>query len=117
MMLRTNCEWIKRPCGGARGRLAADGGHRPRRLDESGLADVVLELLAPDRVAEDLLELGVVGALTHRGAQVGLVEREEARAQAAVGGESDPVAVAAERLGDGIDEADAAAAVGEAVHA
>ena len=41
-------------------------------------------------------------------AQVGLVEGEQARAQAAVGGDADAVAVAAERLGDGVDEADPA---------
>ena len=71
-----------------------------------GLVDVVLELLAPDRVADDLLELGVVGARAHRRAQVGLVEREQAGAQLAVGGQADAVAVAAEGLGDRVDEAD-----------
>ena len=86
------------------------------RLDEARLADVVLELLAPHGVADDLLELAIVGALAQRGAQVGLVQREQARAQAAVGGQPDPVAVAAERLRDRIDEADPALAVGEAVH-
>src|SRR5947209_16554257 len=38
--------------------LPADGGHAARGLDEPGLADVVLELLAPHGVADDLLKLG-----------------------------------------------------------
>jgi molybdopterin-guanine dinucleotide biosynthesis protein A len=38
---------------------AADGAHRPRRLDEARLVDVVLELLAPDGVADERLELVV----------------------------------------------------------
>ena len=49
-----------------------------------------------------------------RRAQVGLAELEQAGAQLAVGGQADAVAVAAERLGDRVDEADAARAVGEA---
>ena len=66
---------------------AADRGHRARRLDEARLVDVVLELLAPDRVADDLLELVVARAGAQRRAQVGLVEREEAGAQPALGGQ------------------------------
>ena len=45
---------------GASACSAADGAHRPRGLDEARLVDAVLELLAPDRVADDLLELVVV---------------------------------------------------------
>jgi hypothetical protein len=56
-------------------------------------------------------------AVAQRRAQVGLVQREQAGAQAAVGGQADAVAVAAERLGDRVDEADRARAVGEAVDA
>ena len=63
------------------------------------------------------LELGVGGAGAQRLAQVGLVQREEAGAQLALGGQADPVAVGAERLGDRVDEADLALAVGEAEHA
>ncbi len=91
--------------------------HRARRLDEPRLADPVLELLAPHGVTDDLLQLGVGGAVSDRAPQVGLVEREQARAQAAVGGEPDPVAVAAERLRDRVDEADLPVAVGEPVDA
>ena len=43
--------------------------------------------------------------------QVGLVEREQAAAELALGGEPDPVAGRAERLGDAGDHADLAAAV------
>ena len=50
-------------------------------------------------------------------AQVGLVDREEAGAQLAVGGQADAVAVGAERLGHRVDEAELAAPVREAEHA
>ena len=59
-------------------------------------------------------ELRVVGAVAQRAAQVGLVDAEQAGAQLALGGQADAVAVAAERLGDRVDEADLAGAVGEA---
>ena len=68
---------------------AADALHRPRRLDEAGLADVVLQLLAPDGVADDRLELLVARAGAQRLAQVGLVQREEAGAQLALGRQPD----------------------------
>src|SRR4051794_6979697 len=100
----------------ARG-LAADLRHRARRLDEARVVDVVLELLAPHRVADDLLEVVVGGAGPQRAPQVGLVQREQAGSQPPVGGQPDAVAVAAERLRDRVDEPDAAASVGEPVHA
>jgi hypothetical protein len=53
------------------------------------------------------LELGVVGARAQRRAQVGLADAEQAGAQLAVGGQADAVAVAAERVGHRVDEADA----------
>ena len=59
------------------------------------------------------LELRVGRAGAQRAAQVGLGHREQAGAQLALGGQADAVAVAAERLGDGGDEAHLAAAVGE----
>src|SRR4051812_39498385 len=96
---------------------AADGGHRARWLHEAGLVDAVLELLAPDGVADDRLQLVVADAGAQRRAQVGLVDREEAGPQAALGCDPDAVAVAAERLTDRVDEADPALAVGEAVDA
>src|SRR5579875_1040697 len=96
---------------------AADRRHRARGLDEPGLADVVLELLAPDRVPDDARDLGVARPGAQRAAQIGLVQREQAGAQPAIGGEPDAVAVGAERLGDRVDEADPAVGVGEAVDA
>src|SRR5918999_1886890 len=97
--------------------LAADRGHRARRLAEARLADPVLELLAPDGVANRALELGVARPAAEWRAQVGLVDREQAGAELALRGQPDAVAVRAERLGDGVDEADLALAVREAVHA
>jgi hypothetical protein len=76
---------------------------------------VVLELLAPDRGPDDVSHLVVVGSIPQRPAQIGLVERKQACPQPPVRGQADPVAVGAERLGDGIDEPDPAAAVGEPV--
>src|SRR5579875_2600723 len=77
---------------------AADRRHRARGLDEPGLADVVLELLAPDRVPDDARDLGVARPGAQRAAQIGLVQREQAGAQPAIGGEPDAVAVGAERV-------------------
>jgi hypothetical protein len=60
-------------------RLPADPAHGPRRGPEARLVDAMLELLAPHGVADDFLQLGVVGAGAKRSAQVGLVHREKAR--------------------------------------
>src|SRR3954454_3687423 len=76
----------------------------------------MLELLAPDGRADDLVQLRVRGPAAQRLAQVGLVDREQARAQLAVGGQANPVAVGAERLRYRVDEADLALPVGEAEH-
>src|SRR5947209_7805450 len=97
-------------------RSAADRRHRPRRLDEARLADVVLELLAPHGIADDPLELRVVRSSAQRRAEVGFTQREQARPQPPVRREADSVAVGAEWLRDGIDEADSAVAVGKAVN-
>src|SRR3954447_22555480 len=96
--------------------LPANRAHGARRLDEARLADMVLQLLAPDRVAYQRRQLRVRSAGAQRLAQIGLVHREEARAQLALGSQADAVAVRAERLRHGIDEADLAVAVGEAEH-
>src|SRR5579862_1799821 len=76
----------------------------------------MLELLSPHGVTDQLLELVIGGARAQRPAQVGLPQREQACAQAAVGGQPNSVAVAAERLRYGVDEADATVTVGEAVN-
>src|SRR3954453_12415038 len=96
---------------------AADRAHRARRLHESRLVDAVLELLAPDGLADDPRDVVVARAVAQRRAQVGLVDREQACAQAPVGGEADAVAAAADRVPARVDEADLALAVGEAVRA
>src|ERR687895_1562800 len=57
-----------------RATLSADAGHAARRLAEAGLAHVVLELLAPDGVADYLFELVVARAGAQRPAQVRLVQ-------------------------------------------
>src|ERR687897_2759906 len=95
------------------GDLAPYPAHRPRRGAEAGLVDVVLELLAPHGVADDSLELRVVGAVAKRRPQVGLVAGEQAGPQLAVAGQADPVAVGAERFRHRVDEPDLAAPVGE----
>src|ERR1700733_10728078 len=101
----------------ARSALAADGGHAAGGLDEALLADVVLELLGPHGIADDPFELNVVSTVSDRGAQVGFVQREQAGAKPSVGGQANPVTVAAERLGDRVDEADPSGAVLEAIDA
>src|SRR4051794_8105480 len=88
--------------------LPANRAHRARRLDEARLAHVVLQLLAPHRVADERRQLRVRGTRAQRLAQIGLVHREEARAQLALRRQPHAVAVGAERLGDRVDEADLA---------
>src|SRR5207237_10775225 len=56
----------------------------------------------------------VRGAFAERAFEVPLAPREETGPELAVRGEADPVAGRAERLGDGVDEADLARSVGEA---
>src|SRR4051794_19514848 len=117
--LRGGSGWCSGAPGGTAPAVgsAADRAHRARRLHEPRLVDTVLELLAPDGLADDPRDVVVARAVAQRRAQVGLVDREQARAQAPVGGEADAVAVTAERVADRVDEADLALAVGEAVHA
>src|SRR5262245_14591188 len=89
--------------------LTADLAHRPRRLTEARLGHVVLQLLAPDRVADDLRQRPVAGAGAERRAQVGFVQAEEAGAELAFRRQADAVAVRAERLRDRAHEAHFAA--------
>ena len=93
----------------ARRALAADLAHRPRRLAEPRLVDPMLQLLAPHGVPDDLLQRVVARAGAQRLPQIGLVDREQAGPQLAVGGDADAVAIRAEGLGDRVDEADLAA--------
>ena len=68
--------------------------HLPATLSRKALGDLV-----------------VGGASAEQGADVGLVEGEEAVAELAVGGQANPVAAHAEGAADRGDQADAAAAV------
>src|SRR5215211_5693557 len=110
----TGLEKCNAPTCGLLPPLAADLAHRPRCVHESGIVDLVLELLVAHGESDQALELGVGGALAQRALQVPFPPREEAGAQLAVGGKADPVAARAERLRDGVDEPDLAGAVGEA---
>src|SRR5207302_7921197 len=94
---------------------AADLRHRARGADESALVDPMLELLVGDRLADRRRQLRVGGSVAERGLEIPFPGREEAGAELAVGGDADPVAGRAERLRDGVDEADLALPVGEAV--
>ena len=85
---------------------AADGGHRPVGLEERRVVDAVAGALAEHRDDPALGDLLVGGAGAQRRTQVGLLAGEQAVADLAVGGEADPVAVAAERPGDRGDDAD-----------
>src|SRR5918994_45839 len=96
--------------------LASDRAHRPWRLAEPRLADPVLQLLAPDGVPNDRFELVVGDPPAQRCPEVGLIHREQAGPQLAVGREANSVAIGAGGLGDGIDESDLTLAVGEAEH-
>ena len=92
---------------------AADLAHRARRADEVDLADAVPGPLRAHRAGDRRRDASsTVGGRAPRiaawRAQVGLVEREQAGAEPALGGDPDPVAVAAERLGDAGDDADVA---------
>src|SRR5262249_61112216 len=97
-----------------RARSAADLRHGATRLHEARLVDLVLELLVGDCEAEQFLEVLVVCSVAERRLQVPLAAREEAGAKLPVGGQADSVARRAERLRDGVDEADLAGAVREA---
>src|SRR4051794_16398128 len=97
--------------------LPANRAHRARRLDEARLAHVVLQLLAPHRVADERRQLRLRRAAAQRLAQIRLVHREEARAQLALRRQPHAVAVGAERLGEPGDEAGLAPPLGGGGHA
>ena len=83
---------------------------------KSGMVDPVPRPLRPQPSPDQELELLVGGAVPHRRAEVGLVQREQAVAEHALGRHPEPVAGVAERLGHGGDHADPSrCAVGEPV--
>ena len=93
---------------------AADLAHRAGRAHEVDLADAVARPLGRNAPLDCGRQLVVAIAGAQQRPQVDLVDREQARTQLAVGGEADPVAVAAEGPGDAGDDADLAATVGVA---
>src|SRR5205085_2929644 len=94
--------------------LTADLAHRPRCAHKARIVDLVLELLVGDREPDQLFEPFVRGAVAERALQIPFAAREQAGSQLPVRGQTDAVAGRAERLGDRVDEADLAGAVGEA---
>ena len=87
--------------------LAADGRHRPVGLEERQVVDPWPgQLAAPSRPPSGRRAPRRRRPRAWRRTQVGLVAGEEAVADLAVGGEPDPVAVAAERAGHRGDDAD-----------
>src|SRR5690348_12966055 len=86
--------------------------HQALRLDEPRRVDLMPLPLARDAPAEGLGDLVVAGAAAEEGADVGLIEGEEAVPELAVGGQADAVAAHAKGAADRGDQADPAAAVG-----
>src|SRR4029077_6468165 len=88
--------------------------HRLARLDEPWLVDQVAFFLAPHSRLDDAAEVVARRARADELPQRSLLQREQARTQAALRGEPDSVARGAERLAHGGDEAHATRrAVGE----
>src|SRR5579859_1160399 len=83
-------------------RLPADHRHRAGRPAEACIIDVVLELFAPHGDAHRPRQRLIVLTRPENRAQVRLLQREEARAQVAIGGQTDTVTVLAEWLADRI---------------
>ena len=108
-------------------RRAVRVGRRPRRaqppiecISRSGWMNRAVLISCPSHFAATLSRMASaisasVGAAAEQAADVGLVEREEAVAELAVGGEANPVAAHAEGPADRGDQADAAPAVDEVV--
>ena len=76
---------------------AADGRHRPVGLEEQRVVDPVARALAAIAATHRSAISSSVAPSRSGGAQVGLLAGEQAVAHLAVGGQPDPVAVAAER--------------------
>ena len=70
-----------------------------------------------DHPADEQFQLRVGCTPLHLGVQVVVPDGKQAGADLAVGGEADPAAVSAERMGDGRDDSDFAHAVVESVAA
>src|SRR5258705_156234 len=89
-----------RPASGSdsvAGNLAADGAHAANGLGEVRAVDEMARFLAQHRRPQQLDDRSVALTRSHRGAEVVLLEREQAGADLTVGGQPDAVEVAAER--------------------
>src|SRR3954468_2432527 len=86
--------------------LPADSGHRTYGLQETRIIDAVTGAFGGDGRQPPVGQLVVGGARAHRGAQVGLLTREQAVADLPVGGQPYAVAGAAEGPGHRGDDAD-----------
>src|SRR5438105_7215130 len=96
---------------GPRGRSAADLAHAPFGADEGHLPDGMAGPLAADLGLDGSGQVVVGPAVPQDRPQICLADGEQAVAELALGREADPVAVAAERLGDAGDDADVAGSV------
>src|SRR5258705_12543084 len=82
------------------GNLAADGAHAANGLGEVRAVDEMARFLAQHRRPQQLDDRSVALTRSHRGAEVVLLEREQAGADLTVDGQPDAVAVAAEQKRD-----------------
>jgi len=97
--------------------LAADGVHGADGTFETVEIDLVTGFLGDERGADSLLNVGIGAAFADQFFEVVLVGGEQAGAQFAVCRHADAVAVVAERIADGGDDADLPLAVGERIFA
>src|SRR3984957_17509770 len=95
----------------------ADRNHRPGWRDEPRLVDAVSLFFLRDDRQDFVADFAVGGAAAQQVAEVVVFLAEEAGAQFSVGGHAQARARAAERLRDGIDQSNYAAAGGEAIFA
>lgn len=103
--------------GRTRGGSAADATHGSGGLDEILLADAMSGFLAQNDLLEGENDLVVGSAAAEQGLQIVFLNTEQTGAHLAIGGEAEAIAVSAEGLADGSDDADFTASVGESVSA
>src|SRR5439155_1023426 len=93
--------------------LSPNATHRPLGLDEIRFADVMAFLLLPDDFLKTLPDNVIRSPAAQQRLQIRLGEAEQAGADFAVGGQAQPIAMAAKRFADRRDNADLATAIGE----
>src|SRR5215813_12598836 len=80
--------------------------HAARRLDKSGLADMMPSLFLLHHTANKAHQLIITGSTLHRAIEIMIEEREQAGADLAVGGDPYARAVSAEGMGYRSDDPD-----------